>query len=300
MGHSIHFGRNKILLNLKRQNKLNFIVSTCRSIRPPPYPPVKNVPALVSYDMMEGKRHTNKPKAMDDDDTTLSAEDFAFLVNASNKLSLLIPKQVFITSYNKASPQNNEMEQQDNDATQPQDDETPQNNNPTRHKLKITTATKKTSTTVQHQPLFSTNDNATQENNKQPHDDETQQDNNPTQQKLTTTTATTKTSTSGKNQPFLPTNDDATQQKNKLTQQNNDATKMKDNETQMTNNATQNDTKKTKKLGSRGHILALIPNVLQLTLCTTPTSKMKYSFIVCCMKLHGKLHLVRLPVLGMG
>ena len=53
------FGPNKI--NLKRRNNLNFIVSTCRSIRPLPYPPVKNVPALVSYAMMVGKRHTNKP-----------------------------------------------------------------------------------------------------------------------------------------------------------------------------------------------------------------------------------------------
>ena len=60
------FGPNNI--NLKRRNNLNFIVSTCRSIRPLPYPPVKNVPALVSYGMMV--RHTNKPKAMDDDDNT--------------------------------------------------------------------------------------------------------------------------------------------------------------------------------------------------------------------------------------
>ena len=49
---------------------VNFMVSTCRSFRPPPYPPVKNVPALVSHDMMEGNRHTNKPKAMEDDDNT--------------------------------------------------------------------------------------------------------------------------------------------------------------------------------------------------------------------------------------
>ena len=222
-------------------------MSTCRSIRPPPYPPVKNVPALVSYDMMEGKRHTNKPKAMDDDDTTLSAEDFAFLVNASNEPSLSVPKHVFITSYNKTSPENKEMEQHGNDATQPQDDETPQNNNPMQHKLKKTTATKKTSTAVQLQPLFSTNNDATQENNKQPHDDDTPQDNNPTQQKSRTATATKKMSTSGQNQPFLPTNDDATQQQNELTQQNNNATKMKDDESQMTNNPTQNDTMKTKK-----------------------------------------------------
>ena len=197
--------------------------------------------------MMEGKRHTNKLKAMDDDDTTLSVEDFAFLVNASNEPSLSVPKQVFIMSYNKASPENDKMEQQGNNATQPQDDKTPQNNNPTQHKLKKTAATKKMSTTVQLQPLFSTNDDSTQENNKQPHDDNIPQDNNPTQQKSRTTTAMKKTSTSGQNQPFLPTNDDTTQQQNKLTQQNNDAMKMKDDATQMTNNPTQNDTKKTKK-----------------------------------------------------
>ena len=45
-------------------------MATCRSIRPPPYLPVKNVPAFVSHDMMEGKRHTNKLKAMEDDDNT--------------------------------------------------------------------------------------------------------------------------------------------------------------------------------------------------------------------------------------
>ena len=101
---------NKI--RLKRRSNLNFIVPTCRSIRPLPYPPVKNVPALVSYGMMVGKRHTNKRKAMDDDDSTLSAEDFAFLVNAANEPSISVPQQVVITSYKKASPENNEMEQQ--------------------------------------------------------------------------------------------------------------------------------------------------------------------------------------------
>ena len=222
-------------------------MSTCRSIGPLPYPPVKLVPALVSYGMMEGKRPTNKPKAMDDDETTLSAEDFAFLVNASNEPSISVPKQVFITSYKKASPENNEMEQQRNDVTQPQDDETPQNNNPTQHKIKKTSAMKRTSTTVQLQPLFSTNDDSTQENNEQPHDDDTLHDNNPTQQKSRTTTTTNKMSTSGQNQPYLSTNDDATQHQNKLMQQNNDATKMKDDATQMTNNPTQNDTKRTKK-----------------------------------------------------
>ena len=196
---------------------------------------------------MVGKRHTNKPKAMDDDDTTLSAEDFTFLVNASNEPSISVPQQVFITSYKKASPENNEMEQQRNDATQPQDDETPQNNNPTQHKIKKTTATKRMSTTVQLQALFSTNDDSTQESNKQPHDEDALHDNNPAQQKSRTTTATNETSTSGQNLPYLPTNDDATQHQNKLTQQNNDATKMKDDATQMTNNPTQNDTKKTKK-----------------------------------------------------
>ena len=63
------FGPNK--KNLKCRNKLNFIMATCRSFRPPPYPHVKNVPALVSHDLMEGKRHTNKPKAMEDNDATL-------------------------------------------------------------------------------------------------------------------------------------------------------------------------------------------------------------------------------------
>ena len=78
-------------------------MAICRSIRPPPYPPVKNVPALVSHDMMEGKRHTNKPKAMEDDDTTLSMDDFAFFVRTTNDPSLSVPKQVFISSYNEAT-----------------------------------------------------------------------------------------------------------------------------------------------------------------------------------------------------
>ena len=63
------FGPNK--KNPKCRNKLNLIVSTCRSFGCPLYSHVQNVPALVSYDMMEGKRHTNKTKkAMDDDDNT--------------------------------------------------------------------------------------------------------------------------------------------------------------------------------------------------------------------------------------
>ena len=165
-------------------------MATCRLIRPPLYPPIKNVPALVSYDMMEGKRHTNKPKAMDDDDTTLSVDDFSFFVNTMNDPPLSVPKQVFILSYNKATQENNEMEQQANDAAQPQDNETQQNNNPMQQKLKTTTATKKTSTSVQNQPFLSTNDNATQEKNKltqqsndatKMKDDESQKSNNPTQ-----------------------------------------------------------------------------------------------------------------------
>ena len=138
----------------------------CRFIRPPPYPPIKNVPALVSYDMMDGKQHTNKPKAMDDDDTTLSVDEFTFFVNTMNDPSLSVPKQVFISLYNEATPENNEMEEQANDATQPQDNETQQNNNPMQQKLKTTTATKKTSTSVQNQPFLSTNNDATQEKNK--------------------------------------------------------------------------------------------------------------------------------------
>ena len=44
-----------------------------RSIRPPLYPPIKNVPTLVSHDMMEGNQHTNKLKAMEDDDATATS-----------------------------------------------------------------------------------------------------------------------------------------------------------------------------------------------------------------------------------
>ena len=234
------FGPNKI--RLKRRNNLNFIVSTCRSIRPLPYPPV-----LVSYGMMVGKRHTNKPKAMDDDDSTLSAEGFAFLVNAANEPSISVPQQVVITSYKKASPENNEMEQQRNDATQAQDNETPQTNNPTQHKIKKTTTPKGTSTTVQLQALFETNDDSTQESNKQPHDEDALHDNNPAHQKSRKTTATNETLTSEQNQPSLTFLDNATQHPNNLTRQNNDSTNKKDDATQMNNNPTQNDTKKTKK-----------------------------------------------------
>ena len=239
------FGPNKI--RLKRRNNLNFIVSTCTSIRPLPYPPVKNVPASVSYGMMVGKRHTNKPKAMDDDDSTLSAEDFAFLVNAANEPSISVPQQVVITSYKKASPENNEMEQQRNDATQALDNETPQTNNPMQHKIKKTTTPKGTSTTVQLQALFETNDDSTQESNKQPHDEDALHDNNPAHQKPRKTTATNETLTSEQNQPLLTFLDNATQHPNNLTQQNNDSTNKKDDATQMNNNPTQNDTKKTKK-----------------------------------------------------
>ena len=52
------FGPNK--KNLKCRNKVNFIVSTCRSFRPPPYPPVKNVPALVSHDIYDGGKSTHQ------------------------------------------------------------------------------------------------------------------------------------------------------------------------------------------------------------------------------------------------
>ena len=59
-----------------------------RSIRPPLYPPIKNVPALVSHDMMEGNRHTNKPKAMEDDDATLSVDDFALSTGTTSPMRL--------------------------------------------------------------------------------------------------------------------------------------------------------------------------------------------------------------------
>ena len=69
-----------------------------RSIRPPLYPPVKNVPALVSHDMIKGNQHTNIPKAMVDDDATLSADEFALFDGITNDPSLLVPKQVLILS----------------------------------------------------------------------------------------------------------------------------------------------------------------------------------------------------------
>ena len=94
---------------------------------------------------MEGKQHTNKLKAMEDDDTTLSADDFAFVVRTMNDPSMSVPKQVFITPCNEATRENNEVDQQANDATQPQDDEAKQNNNPTQHKLNTSTTTKATS-----------------------------------------------------------------------------------------------------------------------------------------------------------
>ena len=127
---------------------------------------------------------------MDDDDSTLSADDFTCFVKTTNNPSLSVPKQVFISLYNEATQENNEMEQQANDATQPQDDETQQNNNPTQQKLKTTTVTKETSTSVQNQPFLSTNNDATQEKNKLTQqsndamkwkDDESQKSNNPTQ-----------------------------------------------------------------------------------------------------------------------
>ena len=104
------FGRNKI--NLKWQIKLNFIVDTWRSIRPPPYTPVKNVPALVSHEFNEENRRTNKPKAMEDDDATLSTDDFALFDRTTNDPPLSVPKQLFISSYNEATRENIKMDQQ--------------------------------------------------------------------------------------------------------------------------------------------------------------------------------------------
>ena len=178
---------------MKWQIKLNFIVDMWRSIRPPLYPPIKNVPALVSHDMMEGNRHTNKPKAMEDNDATLSMDDFALFDRTTNDPSLLVLKQVFILSYNEATQENNKMDQQANDATQPKDDKTQQNNNPMQKKLNKTTTTKQTSTSAQNQPFISTYNEATQHKNKltqqsndatQWKDDESQKSNNPTQNKL--------------------------------------------------------------------------------------------------------------------
>ena len=197
---------------------------------------------------------------MDDDDSTLSAEDFAFLVNAANEPSISVPQQVVITSYKQATTENkemeqqrndatqattenNEMEQQRNDATRAQDNETPQTKNPTQHKIKKTTTPKGTSTTV----MLAANDDSTQESNEQPHDEDALHDNIPAHQKSRKTTATNKTLTSEQNQPLLTFVDNATQHPNNLTRQNNDSTKLKDDVTQMNNNPTKNDTKKTKK-----------------------------------------------------
>ena len=129
---------------------------------------------------------------MDDDNATLSADDFAFFVRTTNDPSLLVPKQVFISSYNEATQDNNKMDQQANDATQPQDHKTQQNNNPMQQKLKTTTATKETSTSAQNQQFISTYNDATQDKNKLTQqsnnatkwkDDESQKSNNPTQNK---------------------------------------------------------------------------------------------------------------------
>ena len=142
--------------------------------------------------MMEGKRHTNKPKAMGDDDTALSVDDFAFFVRTMNDPSLSVPKQVFILLYNEATQENNEMDQQANDATQPKDNKTQQNNNPMQKKFNTTTTTKETSTWAQNQPFISTYNKATQHKNKlmqqsndatKWNDDESQKTNNPTQNK---------------------------------------------------------------------------------------------------------------------
>ena len=129
---------------------------------------------------------------MEDDDATLSTDDFAFFVRTTNDPSMLVPKQVFISLYNEATRENNEMDQQANDATQPQDNETQQNNNPTQQKLKTTTATKETSTLTQNQSFISTYNDATQDKNKLTQqsnnamkwkNDESQKSNNPTQNK---------------------------------------------------------------------------------------------------------------------
>ena len=142
--------------------------------------------------MMEGRRHTNKLKAMEDNYTTLSTDNFAFFVRTTNDPSLLVPKQVFILSYSEARQENNKMDEQANDATQPQDDKTQQNNNPMQKKLKTTTTTKETSTSAQNQPFISTYNDATQDKNKLMQqsndamkwkDDESQKSNNPTQNK---------------------------------------------------------------------------------------------------------------------
>ena len=106
--------------------------------------------------MMEGNRHTNKPKAMEDDDATLSVDDFALFDRTTNDPSLLVLKQVFISSYNKATRENNKMDQQANDATQPKDDKTQQSNNPMQKKLNITTMMKQASTSAQNQPFPTT------------------------------------------------------------------------------------------------------------------------------------------------
>ena len=63
-------------------------MDTWRSIRPPPYPQVKNVPALVSHDKMDGNRHTNKLKAMEDDDATLSVDDFTLSTRTTSPMRL--------------------------------------------------------------------------------------------------------------------------------------------------------------------------------------------------------------------
>ena len=182
------FGPNKE--NPKCRNKLNFIVSTCRSFGCPLYSHIQNVPALVSHDEMEGKRPTNKPKAMEDDDATLSADDFASVVRTMTDTSMSIPKQVFISSYDEATRKNNEMDENANDAMQPLDDEAQHNNNPTQHQSNTTTATKTTSISTQDPPFIPTynntmqgNNNLTQQSNDASKwkDDESQKSNNPTQ-----------------------------------------------------------------------------------------------------------------------
>ena len=164
---------------------------------------------------------------MEDDDATLSADDFAFVVRTTNDPSMSVPKQVFITSRNEATRENNEMDQQANDATQPQDDEAKQNNNPTHHKLNTSTTTKATSTSTQDGPFITTYNSTTHDKNKLNQQSNNAvkgkgHNNNPTQHKLNTTTTTKATSTSTQDQPSISTYNSTTHDKNKLTQQSNE------------------------------------------------------------------------------
>ena len=141
---------------------------------------------------MEGNPPTNKPKAMEDDDATLSAADFTSVVRTSTDTSMSIPKQVFISSYDEATRNKNEMDKNANDATQPLDDDDQPNNNPTHHQSKTTTATKTTSISTHNPAFIPTHNNTMQGNNNLTEqsndsmkwkDDESQKSNNPTHKK---------------------------------------------------------------------------------------------------------------------